>query len=101
VISPDDLAVLEGLTIPQLPKNALQQVVGCLAMAGQEVKARETMGILKGYHEKNAIYRYIFIVDLAIKLVIYPFWDTHSGCCLVVTGTMEFDETFHKKLGIS
>jgi len=28
VISPDDLAVLEGLTIPQLPKNALQQVVG-------------------------------------------------------------------------
>eukprot|EP00435_Cladocopium_sp_Y103_P065736 s146_g27.t1 len=28
VISPDDLAVLEGLMIPQLPNNALQQVVG-------------------------------------------------------------------------
>ena len=30
VISPDDLAVLEGLTIPRLPPNALPQVVGFL-----------------------------------------------------------------------
>jgi hypothetical protein len=52
VISPDDLAVLEGLTIPQLPKNALQQVVGYLAMAGD-------YGNFKGYHEKIAIYRYL------------------------------------------
>ena len=30
MISPDDLAVLEGLTIPRLPPNALPQVVGFL-----------------------------------------------------------------------
>ena len=36
VISPDDLAVVEGLTIPKLPPNSLQQVVGA-RVRGEEM----------------------------------------------------------------